>query len=189
MHEIRHLYFDENVSKEKISAECNEVAKQHSDCHGSLYNSIRFFDKVCDTYDEARAFIESHDRNDYDNIAVKYKETDGLTSKKLETLKEQKEKIRKQYFELDSVIYTDTVKSKLVTCKRCGSKISTEHWHRNTCPVCREDFRSETTLNRLKNLKQKHHLLEEKIEQELASISKKNKNAKIKWLVKIEYHT
>lgn len=188
MHEIRHLYFDGNISKEEISDKCNEIAKQSGEYHHSLYNRIRFFDRVCDTYNEAIAFIENHDRNDYDNIAVKYRETDGLTSKKLETLKEQKEKIRKQYHELNSVIYTDTVKSKLVTCKRCGSKISTEHWHKNTCPVCREDFRSETTLNRLENLKQKYHLLEEKIEQELASISKKNKSAKVKWLVKIEYH-
>ena len=190
-HNIEHRTYGLNCDKRKVEEELNNYVR-HADweegCSG-LYNGIRWIDHVCASYDDAMDYIEAHDRNNYDNLAVKYKVADNSVrnTAKYKELSERYERLCKEHNELDGVCYMCTVKSELVTCKCCGSKISTAHWKYNTCPVCRTDFRSPTTLNRI----QAKRTAMEKAWKELNAYkaSYADKHGRIEWLVKFEYHT
>lgn len=64
-------------------------------------------------------------------------------------------------------------KSKYVTCEQCGSKLNVECLRLKrtcACPLCRNDLRSETVLNRIK-------AYDEKIKELRGKYAKEMKNA------------
>lgn len=74
MHEIRHLTFPKAKSKNAIQKACDAIAIRDGEYHRPL-ERIRFYDKpICKTYEEAQTFIDEHDREWYDHLAVMYKE-------------------------------------------------------------------------------------------------------------------
>lgn len=76
MHALDYLTFGARKTPKGITEECDKYCKRNSDYGGGLYNGIRFHDReVLKGYNEARAWLEEHDRGDYDNLACKYKES------------------------------------------------------------------------------------------------------------------
>ena len=59
-------------------------------------------------------------------------------------------------------------------------------WIWSCCPLCRADLRSKTTLEKIKWYEDKIADYRKRIE---AEKMKQKKNAKVKWLVKYEFHT
>ena len=191
MHNIEHYSYPENCNKKAVQKELDDYVA-HADweegCRG-LYSDIRWIDKVVGSYNEAMKYLEDNDRGCYDCLAVKYRTADENINQtsKYKILNERVSRLYKEYNEMNSEIYMKTVKSELVTCRGCGSTISSKAWKYNTCPVCRTDFRSKTTLERIDNKYKAYKEAVSAMNAYEAEYAKKN--GKIYWLVKIEYHT
>ena len=193
MHNKRYEIYNENVNKKKIQTYWDEYAAREDwqeGCSG-LSQDIRWIDYVCEDYDAAYKYIENHDRGWYDQLAIKFKEYPELKySKKYETLLNRLKEIQKRLDDLENKIHYARVTSKFVGCKKCGSKIASAYIKSNYCPICRLDLRPTTILEKIKGYKEKISQLKKELEEEKHKMKKKiEKQATIKWLVKIEYHT
>ena len=67
-HAIYYLDFEENVSKDKIVAEADEMAEYESDSRSGLPGTIRWLNHICDDREEAHEFIEKNDNGWYDQV-------------------------------------------------------------------------------------------------------------------------
>lgn len=189
-HNIKYREYLETTSTTIIEKEINDYVRHATWEEGSsgLVNPIRFINKVFSDYGDAEEYIKEHDKGWYDSLAVKYKELPhGTTSKKLEDLKKREQTAQSEYYTFERVVFAKDFKAEFVGCQHCGSKISRKHIKTNYCPVCHGDMRSETTLNKLKNMKAKVEKLHEEVIAEENKL--KEKSSKIYWLVKFEYHT
>lgn len=191
-HSIHYATYDEKTNKNSIQAYWDDYAA-HEDweegCCG-LPNNIRWIDHICDDYDEAHEYIENHDRQCYDQLAVKYREYPEMKkTKTLETLEERAKRLCDRYHELANNIHYANVKSQFIGCKHCGSKIASPHIKSNRCPVCYTDLRPESTLDTIKRAKANYEKAQNDVKVEIKKIQEKQKKqAKIKWLVKVEFH-
>ena len=193
MHNIE--YYDYPVTKKQsaIENELQAYARQATwgEGGGGLSSAIRWYNDVCEDQESAREFIEEHDRNWYDQLAVKYRRFDKpLNSKKLDELKAQLSETRQKLQELDSKVAFKEFKAQYISCKNCGSKLNKDYIKRNTCVMCGHDMRSDTTKSTIARLAEKAKTLESAIRAEEKKLAEKRvKEAKEYWLVKIEYHT
>lgn len=73
MHAIETWTFPTKTTKKQIAKACNQRAIEDSDCHGGLYNDIRFNDTVLKSEEDAYEWIKTHDRGWYDNLAIRFK--------------------------------------------------------------------------------------------------------------------
>ena len=138
-------------------------------------------------YEEAKDFIQRKDNGWYDDHAVRYYDysEDTNTKKMVELKNKYKELIEgHQKYSLEHSVHN--FKAKYIGCEKCGSKLSREHLAGERCPLCRTDLRSKSTLEKLQRYKDKIIYCMNKIQ---AEKEKQKKKAKIKWLVKIEYHS
>ena len=152
---------------------------------------IRWIDHVCDDYESAKAYIGRKDNGWYDQLAVKFMRFDKpLSSNRLSDLKAKESETRKKLHELESKVAFTEFKSQYISCKKCGSKLNKDYIKRNFCALCGHDMRSDTTKNAIARLAEKVKSLEQAIREEEKKLAvKKAKEAKVYWLVKIEYHT
>ncbi len=203
-HNIMHYTYKHNVNKRKVQDELDSYVR-HADWQegaSGLPNPIRWLNVTLDSYEEAEKYIKEHDNDWYDQIAVMYYENHNLKpSKTYETLKERAERLNRRYMELRDKIHYADVKSKFITCRYCDSKISVAvlsgklkswaYWgKRNNCPVCGRDLRPESTLALIETAKKNAEKAAKDLKaEEKKLMEKQKKNAEIKWLVKIEYHT
>ena len=105
----------------------------------------------------------------------------------LEERRKNEEKKKAEYAKVHSV---STFKAEYVGCQECGSKLKRTLLRSESCPLCRAELRSKTTMETLARYDNNICELNERIQEERLKIEKKNiAKAKIKWLVKIEYHT
>ena len=189
-HNIKHLVYKENVNRKEVQASLdNYVAHEdwQEGCSG-LNSPIRWIENcgVLDNYDEALAYIKSHDKGWYDSLAVRFRDSDVETP----ALKKAREGVTaalKKRNELEYKPHFENAKATLIGCRKCGSKISREHLKGNKCPVCGVDMRPQTVLDTLakyqRNVDKAKALVEKEKQKAIA------KHGKIMWLVKIEYHT
>lgn len=189
-HEIMYYEYDESVDKNEVEADLNYVASMEGWREGSsgLSNSITWHDNIiCENYSSAREYIDKIDNGWYDQIAVKYKEIIPGKKTKAQIKKEDQEnELRKELDFLETRNFFKNHKSKKITCKKCESNINKDYIRRNRCPVCGNDLRSKTELKKIERKEEKLDVLREQIrEMEVKS----SKNHKIKWLVKIEFHS
>lgn len=188
-HIIDFTSYPENCNKKKVQRDW-DIVVQHEDYQegaSGLPSNIRWLENfVADNKDEAEAYIKDHDKGWYDCLAVRYRDcTDIQPTKRLQALKKRIVELQDKYYELNENIHYKNVKSEFVGCRHCGSKISRQYIKTNRCPVCCHDMRPDTVLNRLKSLQQSIKSAESQLTEEQKKL--KNK-AKIKWLVKVEYH-
>lgn len=205
-HEILYRDYPENVNKKSVEADWNHYAAMEGWQEGSsgLKNPIRWIERhVCESYEDAEAYIEKHDKGWYDQIAVRYKEAEPVKpSKTFLALKERADRLNARYKELDTAIHYKDVKSKLITCGHCESKISTQvltgrlaaarGWiNRNLCPVCGQDLRPASTLEKIQRAKENAQKAVKDVHAEMKKQQEKAaaKATKLRWLVKIEIHT
>jgi len=198
-HEIQYFDYSITTDKKRIETELNDYARHATWQEGGsgLYSSIRWIDKIFETYSEAQQYIDRNDRGDYDQLAVKYKEYGSVDKTKLTKYNELSAKCKEAYDKVNKLENTNhfkEVKAAYIGCPHCGSKINREiyttKWTAvkpNYCPVCRESMLKDTMLKQIESAKEKHKKLQEQAKAEYEKQQKKNKPTE-RWLVKIEYH-
>ena len=194
-HAIEHFTFPEKTSKGLISAELNERVSAASWEEGGsgLDSPIRWIDKVLPDYESALAYIQEIDRGWYDQIAVKFKQSEPVKpTKKLQEMNIKLRELQQEYEMASRKVVAADFKSDFVGCKNCGSKINREYIKSNACPVCKYDMRSDTIKSNLTRMKERITKLRNEIKEEenklRAKQVNKEKKAPVYWLVKIEYH-
>lgn len=192
-HDIKHYTYPQNVDKKQVQANFDNYAAHEGWQEGAsgLNSPIRWLDHVCESYDEAMEYIESHDKGWYDQLAVMYKEyPKAVPSKTLENLITRLNceiTKRDDYAKTHSVL---SFKAEYIGCPDCGSKLKRALLRSDICPLCRTDMRSKTTLDVLARYDANIKALRKRIDEEKKKLERKNAaQAKIMWLVKIEYHT
>lgn len=205
-HVVDYMVFDRKTPREKMLAAVEDWAKhnvdpyEHSEngnvwninvYHGSLNGDKAWHENtVFSCKQDAMDAIERMDKGFYDDHAVLYYDVDSLKPntmmKGIKSRQDETEKKRETLIS-DSLNWTGR-KSKYVSCEHCGSKLNIEclrSMRTYTCPLCRNDMRSETVLNRIKAYDGKIKELRGKYTKEMKKL--KNK-ATVKWLVKMEVH-
>lgn len=200
-HQIHYSSYPEKVNKKSVQRFWDDYAA-HEDwqegCIG-LSRDIRWIDHVCESEEDAEAYISIHDRGGYDQLAVKYKDTSGIptTSATKERLIRQIESYRAKYAEYDKAHSVTNQKAILITCPFCNSKLAKAYLGKargrvraNGCPVCEAtDIRAEYVVKQLASFEEKIATWSTELKEEEKKLAKKVSNkAQIKWLVKVEYH-
>lgn len=193
MHNIEHYTYSEDVDKKKVENELNSYVSHqtYQESGSGLYSRIRWIDIVCDNYSKAKQYIEDHDKGWYDQLAVKYREYPKLEpSKIMLSLEERRKNEESKKSEFAKAHSVSKLKAEYVGCQECGSKLKRTLLRSESCPLCRAELRSKTTMDTLKRYENNIQELNERIQEERLKLEQKNiAKAKIKWLVKIEYHT
>lgn len=162
----------------------NENVDRLEDPFGSYHGGMTINDDIIlNSYNEAKDWIESHQRRDYDDRAVRFRQNSTPSAK----MKSLKNRIEKEEEKRDDFIKAKSIKnykSKLVTCPKCGSKINKEYTNRY-CPVCRADMFAKSTVDKIKFYNDKIKRLNNELEE---AEKQNNKHAKTVWLVKVEVH-
>lgn len=191
-HEIRHETYPENVDKKKVQAEWDDTVRHICWQEGAsgLGRPIRWLDKVCGSYEEAEEYIQKQDKGWYDQLAVKYLDYgDVQPSKKVVELREKVGKLGCVFHKKDTEPHFANAQAAFITCKGCGSKISRIYLRGNQCPVCRTDMRPDSTLKSIQSAKASYLKAKAALEAEEKKHQEKcKKQAKVRWLVKVEYH-
>ena len=191
-HEIRHETYPENVNKQKVQNEWDAAVRRicYQEGASGLASPIRWLDMVCDSYEEAEEYIRSKDKGWYDQLAVRYLDYGNIQpSKKLIDLRERVGQLYTAYRQKAERFHFADIQAAFVTCKGCGSKISRKHLQGNRCPVCKEDMRPDSTLKSIESAKASYTKAQAALaEEEKKWQEKQKKQAKVRWLVKIEYH-
>lgn len=187
-HNVDYFTYAEKVNRSEVQKDLDAYVARADWQEGAsgLPNRIRWIETtICDTEDMAMDFLHKNDRGWYDCLAVRFRGK-GKPTKGLETAKARHKEAFDHYINLNGKLYSETVKSEYIGCKQCGSKLKSSLLKMNSCPLCGQDFRSETTLKAIETAKKKKDAAEKKVQEEQA---KANKTGEIHWLVKIEYHT
>lgn len=155
--------------------------------HGSYHGRMTIHDKpICESYEDAKQFIDAHDNGWYDDHAVQYKDKSQLKpTRQMETLKERMNKAiadKRAFAEEHSV---QSRKADFVGCKKCGSKVAVSYLRTNRCPVCGNDLRPDYVIKRL----EKYDADLDKMRKQYAELERNQKGkCPVKWLVKVEVH-
>lgn len=184
-HAVMHNVYPATWTLKQITDDVVEYVRHSGDRYGT--DTVRVpTEKVFDTYEDAEAYIEKVDGHDYDGIAVKFLDFTGVEDS--QKIKELRAKIaetvqkKNEYIKSHSV---HTQKAAYIGCQSCGSKLNKEKLRGERCPLCQHDLRAASTLERILSFDKKVEEYDKKITQEHL---KQKKKAKVKWLVKYEYH-
>ena len=185
MHNIVYLDYNEDKDLKKITRDVLEYVNTSGDCYGT--DRVTFLhETICSNRDEAIEYISDRDRDWYGGYAVKYYDFNNVSSKRIDeleqrhvdTIKSKQEYIKKHAVTNRTAAY--------IGCPKCGSRLSKKYLHNDYCPLCRADLRPESTQERIK----KYEAKEKEILQLIKAEKLKHKSkAKVKWLVKFEYHS
>lgn len=186
MHNVCYRDFPESTSRKEITDTICGIVARSGDGYGT--DKIMFFvDPICDNENAAEEYIKKIDRDFYGGYAVRYYDFSGV--KDSQKVKELEDKIVEIFAKKRAFADAHSVKNQkaaFVGCACCGSKLNRERLNNNRCPVCFDDLRSESTLNKLASYDSRIDECNRKIDQERL---KNKKKAPIKWLVKFEYHS
>lgn len=200
-HSVHHATYDEKVNKTKVQNYWDEYAA-HEDwqegCSG-LSQNIRWIDYICDDREAAEEYIKKHDRGWYDQLAVKFRDTSSIstTSALKEKLVKQIASYKEKKLRYDQDHSVTNFKAEYVSCPDCGSKLARAYLGKqrlacspNYCPVCgKSDIRSSSVLEQLNSFQKRINLWEKQLKEEDKKLAQKQvAKAKIKWLVKVEWH-
>lgn len=194
---VEFFTYPEEVDRKKVEADLDAYValKDWEESCSGLPNPIRWLDIVCGTEEEAEEYIENHDNQDCDCLAVKFHVVpmEALKTKRYLDLLGQQSKAWNKYKDEDTEIRPQGQKSVYVTCRTCGSKL-TRHVllqklgpGANFCPLCSADLRSPTVLKAIEKARDRYIQISAEVKEEEKRAAKNNKE--IRWLLKIEYHT
>lgn len=185
MHNICYEIFNADTSEKYISNKVIDIVRHSGDGYGTDYVSFSHREPFANQ-EAAEKWIHEND-GFYKGIAVQfYDYSKCKATKKIETLERKilDNTIKcNEYVKAHSI---KTFKAEYVGCSCCGSKLKKELLRNNRCPVCYEDLRAKSTLERIAGFSKKEKELRAQID---AEKQKDKKNASVKWLVKYEYHS
>ena len=120
--------------------------------------STSLLDVVVNSREDAEKIVGS-----FYITAISYRgeveDTEEIKSLRIK-VNEMKDRIKK-FAEENSV---KTFASKTIGCKKCGSSLAKDYLKSDVCPLCGNDLRSTTTIERENVLKQKAELMEQQLE-------------------------
>ena len=184
-HNVKLFTYPISKSQAEITQELSSYVEHACWQEGGTLGRIRWLsNKIYDSYDAAEAAIEKQDKGWYDNIAVQFHQCDD--DKKLMVLREKESAAWKAYRTADSAVFAADFLSKMISCKKCGSKLNREYLKFNYCPLCHADMRSPTLLKKIDRLKKAAEAASKAVEDYRQELGRKSKN--VFWMVKIEYH-
>lgn len=192
-HNIQYVEYPENVNKSKVQEEWDERVRHicwEEGGHG-LDHPIRWLDRICKDREEAEAYIKSHDSGWYDQLAVKFRVYPNVEpSKALVALERRRAAEAEKYSAYAKAHSVSAFKAEFVGCPGCGSKLKRTLLRGESCPLCRAELRSKTTVDTLNRYSKNICELDKQINTEKKKLQEKAiKESEVKWLVKIEYHT
>lgn len=191
-HQIEHRYYKENVDKKRVQADLDNYVRCHCWQEGSsgLNAPIRWLDHICDNSEDAMEYIKSHDKGWYDQLAVKYREYQPIEpSATLLALQKRWKAENEKKSAYEQAHSVRSFKAEFVGCPSCGSKLKKDLLRGESCPLCRTELRSKTTMETLARYESNLRDLSKKISAEQKKMEQKNlKKSTVKWLVKIEFH-
>lgn len=186
MHNILHWAYPEKTSISVIESDVINYVKSHGDRYGTerivILSTMPF-----DNEEQAETYIREMDRGFYGGYAVKfYDYSQTQDTKKTKQLKIKLADIMHKKSEYIATHHVKDFKASYIGCSKCGSKINKQFLRSDKCPVCYQDLRAESILERIANFDTRIIECQEKIQQE---IQKQKDKAEKKWLVKFEYHS
>lgn len=183
--------------KSEIMAAAQEFAFYNVDRgenpDGSYHGGMHINESlIFDNEESARDYIENYTRGKfYYDMGVRFKAHSKTFIKKRDALYEKARKIREQKEEYNKKHSISSLKSKLITCPFCKSKINVHHkryvgTYDNRCPLCRTDLRAGYIVEKLEAFDEKIR----KVDDEIHDLERKDKgdSKNVKWLVKVEVH-
>lgn len=186
-------YFDYDISKNPKDIEANlaNYVQHETWQEGGSMSPIRWLKQSpLPDRNTAEQFIKRHDKRWYDCLAVRYKEP--VMTQAIRDAQKAEAAAWKKYNDLDNEIYVTTLTSEFISCKVCKSKLNRKMLAipkigipKNVCPVCHAELRPKSTLERIDRAKK----AAEKASEHTNEVARKSKKQKVRWLVKIEYHT
>ena len=186
-------YFDYDISKNPKDIEANlaNYVQHETWQEGGSMSPIRWLKQSpLPDRNAAEQFIKRHDKRWYDCLAVRYKEP--VMTQAIRDAQKAVAAAGKKYNDLDNEIYVTTLTSEFISCKVCKSKLNRKMLAipkigipKNVCPVCHAELRPKSTLERIDRAK----MAAEKASEHTNEVARKSKKQKVRWLVKIEYHT
>lgn len=192
-HNIDYWDRQECVNKKDFEEDINNYVRQHTRGEGGhgLDSPIRWIDHICDNREDAMEYIRSHDKGWYDQLAVKYYSYPKLEpTKTMLTLQERLRAEQEKRVAYAAAHAVTTFKAEYIGCLECGSKLKRTLLRGNSCPLCRAEMRSKTTMETLQRYDANCAELSKKIKEEERKMQEKmRKQAKVMWLIKTEYHT
>lgn len=199
-HEIRMSTYKENVDRKRVENSWNSTAANEDWQEGAsgLSRPIRWVESagILDSYEDAERYIRTHDKGDYDSLAVRFYHLPKLDkSKTYEVLAERAQRLQAKYYEYSDKVHYEGVKSSFITCRSCKSTISTAYIGKgksvlNRCPICKSDLRPESTLLQIETAKKNADKAHADLQAENKKLEKKQRSkAEVLWLLKVEYHT
>lgn len=184
MHSINYITCDEKTNKALIMNDiCEEAAREGDGYHGTLV----WHDNTppLNSYAEAMEFIKRHDNGWYSDHAVRFRDCSTIKSAKIDEYKKKLDELDKASRKYRNEHSVHSFTAKHIGCMNCGSKLNKEYLNGEKCPLCKTDLRSKTTMDKLRWFEQKITEYHKRLMEEQ---TKQGKKAKIKWLVKYEYH-
>lgn len=186
---IEYLKFDGTLTMEEVEKKCDEYVntKTEGKVEG-LPTPIRIVKKeTVENAEAAKSIFQESDYGYYDSMALKVCFDVEKILPKYETLLKEIKDLQSKIKTLKTPHFED-FKSKLFSCKACGSKLATKYLKTISCPLCGDDLRSES----IKTREEKLYVRLEKKEKERRDLEDKGKDKpslvlKVMWYVKIEY--
>lgn len=196
-HAIAMLTFEENTPKSKIQERCDNWGNSNCNIEERGYAlqglgySINFTSRVFNSYNEAYDYLDTTTGN-YRQTAVKYKVYPKVEpSSTILDLERRIKEYKNRIAELNKPHYAN-VKQATVKCKKCGSSLATSYCGRtyyNQCPICKEDLRPESTLQKIEQYNNTIKELEQKRVDEIKKQNAKNESkVTYMWMVCCEVH-
>lgn len=123
------------------------------------------------------------------NYGVRFKEFPELTSKKADDLKRRVRETEEKKVKYTKEHSIKMLKAQYISCSKCGSKLNRELLNGETCPLCRNDLRSDTTKSTLAGYTQKISDLNKQLKAEERKLQEKAVAKRtMKWLVHAEVY-
>ena len=196
-HAIAMLTFEENMSKSKIQERCDNWGNSNCNIEERGYAlqglgySINFTSRIFNSYNEAYDYLDTTTGN-YRQTAVKYKVYPKVEpSSTILDLERRIKEYKNRIAELNKPHYAN-VKQATVKCKKCGSSLSTSYCGKtyyNQCPICKEDLRPESTLQKIEQYNNTIKELEQKRVDEIKKQNMKNESkVTYRWMACCEVH-
>lgn len=150
--------------------------------------------------EEAEDFLNRHHPGSAEGVAVAYLEPVNIekqikghskmeaTYRKVQELRSKADSIKEDVRTSDeTAVYFKDFKSKLITCKICGSKLAVPYLKNCNCPVCGQDLRSQTAINRRIAAEKRYHKLYQQASELQNKLEAKLEPTKM-WLVECHFY-
>lgn len=169
-HSINYYTAKANTEKQlqTFISEITEYAYDPQETSGYHGNITIHRNKTYENYDAAMDAIKKFDNGWYDDHVVSYYDISDEGRKKIEEWNEKRDN-----YILAHSIHKRT--SSQIGCNCCKSKLTLSYLRGEKCPVCGEDLRPQSTIDKIK-------WYDEKVKE-----CKKKYRTKY-WLAKVEYH-